>query len=203
MQELPAPHFRIDAVDNSGAFLSAEPRTRSYPSSSPNDRCCRTYPGPITVVAPYSGRTGAPKGRGVRGPCNCSRQGILRPCTVLLACWERPPEPRGRVVLPATSPAVDALPRLTSNTAPLHAHQDRLLYHHPSHFRSPSVRSPISNLAMAARRWPLAGRQRRRSLTRGPLPDRKLLVRPFTSLLHGREILQVHPLVRARRGRHL
>ena len=147
MQELPAPHLWIDAVDNPGAILSPEPRPRSYSSSSSTDRGCRTYPGPITVSALCSGHSGALKERGVRRPRN--RQSILRPCTVLLACWERPPERSGRVVLPAASPAADALPRLTSNSAPLYAYQNRFLHHHPCHFRSHS-RLPISNPVMAA-----------------------------------------------------
>lgn len=148
MQELPSPHLWNNAVDNPRVILPPESRSRSYPSSSSNDRCCRTCPGPITVRAPCSGRSGALEGRGrVRGPCN--GQGILRPCTVLLACWERPTKRSGRVVLPAASSAVDALPRLTSNTAPLRAYQSCLHYHYPSHFRSHSRRT-ISNLVMAA-----------------------------------------------------
>ena len=79
MQELPTSHLWNDAVDYPRALHPPESRPRSYPSSFPNDRGCRTYPVSIPVIAPYSGRTGAIKGRGVRGPRNRSGQCILRP----------------------------------------------------------------------------------------------------------------------------
>lgn len=140
----------------------------------------------------------------MRRPRNRSGQYILRPCAVLLPCWECPPQWSRRVVLPPAPPAVDALPRLTPNTPPLHAYQGRLLHHHPPHFRSHS-RLTFAKLPMAAATWqrPLTRHQRRRSFTRGPLLDREYLFRPFTILLHNRKVLQIHPLLRARRRRDL